>query len=405
MAEPRGIDRNLLILALIVFIDTAGVGLIVPVMPSLIEGLTGRGIDRAAEIGGWLLFAYAIMQFVFAPIIGGLSDRYGRRPVLLGTLAVLGIDYALMAWAPTLGWLFVGRLISGVMGASWAAANSCIADSIGPEKRGAAFGMLGGAGAAGFVLGPAIGGVMGQFGDRLPFVAAAVLCAAGVTFGYFRFRETLPDARRRAFDLRRANPFGSMIRMASAPLVIGCLAAAFFMQLASQSQLSTWAYYGTLKFGWTPVQIGLTVTLFGVLLGVTQGLLSGRAIARFGPARTAVVSLCFAVPSFLVLAFAPTTPVVIVGMVIGSIPGMCFPAIQQLMSSRIDEDAQGELQGAVASTLSLTSVIGPPLMTGVFGAYADAKGLFFPGAPFVLAAALMIVAISVLAVTLRRHAR
>lgn len=405
MTEPRGIDRNLVVLAMIVFIDTAGIGLIVPVMPSLIEGLTGRGVDRAAEIGGWLLFAYAVMQFAFAPVIGGLSDRFGRRPVLLTTLALLGIDYALMAWAPTLAWLFVGRVISGIMGASWAAANSCIADSIGPERRGAAFGMLGGAGAAGFVLGPAIGGVIGQFGDRLPFVAAAVLCLAGTAFGYVHFRETLPDARRRAFDLRRANPFGSMIRMAGIPLVIGCLIAAFFMQLASQSQLSVWAYYGTLKFAWSPVEIGLTVTLFGVLLGVTQGFLSGRAIERFGPERTALFSLMFAVPSFLVLAVAPTTAIVILGMVIGAIPGMCFPAIQQLMSARVEEDAQGELQGAVASTLSLTSVIGPPLMTGVFGAYADSTGLFFPGAPFVLAAALMVVAISVLAVTLRRHAR
>lgn len=398
-------NRNLVILALIVFIDTAGVGLIVPVMPSLIEGLTGRGIDRAAEIGGWLLFAYAIMQFIFAPIIGGLSDRYGRRPVLLVTLAVLGIDYALMAWAPTLEWLFIGRIISGIMGASWAAANSCIADSIAPERRGAAFGMLGGAGAAGFVFGPAIGGMIGQFGDRLPFVAAAVLCALGVVYGIFNFRETLAPDSRRAFEARRANPFGSMVRMARVPLVIGCLVAAFFMQLASQSQLSTWAYYGTIKFQWTPVQIGLTVTFFGVLLGITQGVFSGKAIARFGPSRTAVFSLMFAVPSFLILAFAPTTSVVILGMIVGAVPGMCFPAIQQLMSSRIEENAQGELQGAVASTLSLTAVIGPPLMTGVFGAYADREGLFFPGAPFVLSAALMVVAVIVLAVTLRRYAR
>jgi DHA1 family tetracycline resistance protein-like MFS transporter len=191
--------------------------------------------------------------------------------------------------------------------------------------------------------------------------------------------------------------------MARVPLVIGCLGAIFFMQLASQSQLSVWAYYGTLKFGWTPVVIGLTVTLFGVLLGITQGVLSGKSIARFGPVRTATYSLMFAVPSFLILAFAPTTAVVIVGMAIGAIPGMCFPAMQQLMSERIAEDSQGELQGAIASTVSLTSIIGPPVMTGVFGAYADAEGLFFPGAPFVLAAGLMVVAVLVLASTLRRH--
>jgi MFS transporter, DHA1 family, tetracycline resistance protein len=399
------IDRNLLVLASIVFIDMAGIGLIVPVMPSLIQSLTGQGLDQAATWGGWLLFTYALMQFLFAPVIGGLSDRFGRRPVLLTTLALLGVDYALMAMAPSLAWLFAGRAISGVMGASYAAANSCIADSIAAERRGAAFGMLGGAGAAGFVLGPAIGGLIGQFGDRLPFVAAALLCATGVIFGWWRFEETLEPARRRRFDPFRSNPLGTIGRMARRPLVIGCLGAIFLMQLASQAQLSVWAYYGTAKFAWTPATTGATIALFGVLLVLTQGVLSGRAIARFGPVRTATVSLAFAVPSFLILAFAPSTAVVLVGMVIGCVPGLCFPAMQQLMSPRVPEDAQGELQGAIASTISLTAIIGPPLMTGVFAAYADAQGPFFPGAPFVLAAGLMAGAVAVLAVTLSRHAR
>ncbi|MFN3818434.1 MFS transporter [Blastomonas sp.] len=398
------INRNLVVLASIVFIDMAGIGLIVPVMPSLIQTLTGEGIDRAATWGGWLLFTYAAMQFLFAPVIGGLSDRFGRRPVLLATLALLGIDYALMAAAPSLAWLFVGRLVSGIMGASFAAANSCIADSIAPDRRGAAFGMLGGAGAAGFVLGPAIGGLIGQYGDRLPFIAAAVLCALGVAFGWFNFRETLDVARRRRFDPFRSNPFGTLVRMARIPLVIGCLAAIFLMQLASQSQLSVWAYYGTLKFGWTPAITGMTVALFGTLLVLTQGVLSGRMIARFGAVKTATVSLAFAVPSFLILAFAPSTLVVVIGMVIGAVPGMCFPAMQQLMSPRIAEDAQGELQGAIASTISLTAIIGPPVMTGMFAAFADSRGPFFPGAPFVLAAGLMACAVTVLAVTLLRHA-
>jgi DHA1 family tetracycline resistance protein-like MFS transporter len=397
------INRNLVALASIVFIDMAGIGLIVPVMPSLIQTLTGEGIDHAATWGGWLLFTYAAMQFLFAPVIGGLSDRFGRRPVLLATLALLGVDYALMAAAPSLAWLFVGRLVSGIMGASYAAANSCIADSIAPERRGAAFGMLGGAGAAGFVLGPAIGGLIGQFGDRLPFMAAAVLCALGVVFGGLNFSETLDVSRRRRFDPFRSNPFGTMARMVRIPLVIGCLAAIFLMQLASQSQLSVWAYYGTLKFDWTPAVTGMTVALFGTLLVLTQGVLSGRMIARFGPVKTATVSLSFAVPSFLVLAFAPSTAVVVVGMVIGCVPGMCFPAMQQLMSPRIPEDAQGELQGAIASVISLTAILGPPMMTGVFAAYSDSSGPVFPGAPFVLAAGLMAGAVVVLTVTLLRH--
>ena len=399
------INRNLLVLASIVFIDMAGIGLIVPVMPSLIQSLTGQGIDHAATWGGWLLFTYALMQFLFAPVIGGLSDRFGRRPVLLATLALLGIDYALMAMAPSLAWLFAGRLISGVMGASYAAANSCIADSIPAERRGAAFGMLGGAGAAGFVLGPAIGGLIGQFGDRLPFVAAAVLCALGAVFGWLRFEETLDPARRRRFDPFRSNPLGTIARMARIPLVIGCLGAIFLMQLASQAQLSVWAYYGTARFGWTPAVTGATIALFGTLMVLTQGVLSGRMIAWAGPVRTATISLAFAVPSFLTLAFAPSTGVVILGMVIGCVPGLCFPAMQQLMSPRVGEDAQGELQGAIASTISMTAIIGPPLMTGVFAAYADREGLYFPGAPFVLAAGLMVGAVTVLAITLARHAR
>jgi MFS transporter, DHA1 family, tetracycline resistance protein len=217
MTNHREYRQSLLLVAFIVFIDTAGIGLIIPVMPQLITQLGQVSIDRAAEIGGWLLFAFAVMQFLCAPIIGGLSDRFGRRPVLLFTLAALGLDYLLMAWAPSLAWLFVGRMISGAMGASWAAANSCIADVVPPDQRGAAFGMLGGAGAAGFVMGPAIGGLIGLMGDRLPFVAAAVLCFGTVAVGYFRLAETLALDRRRRFDLTRANPFGALQQMARMP--------------------------------------------------------------------------------------------------------------------------------------------------------------------------------------------
>ena len=395
-------NRNLVILAMIVFIDMAGIGLVMPVMPSLIQSLTGEGIDRAAELGGWLLFAYASMQFVFSPIIGGLSDRFGRRPVLLVTLGLLGVDYLVMAWAPTIAWLFMGRLISGIMGASWAAANSCIADSIPAERRGGAFGMLGGAGAAGFVLGPAIGGIIGQFGDRLPFIATAIMCFAGAGIGFFRFRETLPADRRRRFDPFRANPFGSILQMSRIPLVIGLLGAIFFMQLAAQSQIAVWAYYGTARFDWTPIVIGMTIAFYGILLAIMQGIMSGRAIARYGPVRTAKISLAFSIPSFVLIAIAPNTGFIIVAMIIGSVAGLCFPAMQQMMSERVPEDAQGELQGSIASMVSLTAIIGPPVMTGVFGAFADRTGIYFPGAPFILSAGLMVVAVLVMSVTLNR---
>lgn len=396
--------RVLAFVGMIVFVDVAGVGMIIPVMPSLITGLAHVSIDRAAEIGGWLLFSYAIMQFLFAPVIGGLSDRFGRRPVLLVTLAALGIDYAVMAWAPTLGWLFAGRLISGVMGATFAAANSCIADIVEPDDRGRAFGVMGGAGAAGFVLGPAIGGVLGVLGDRVPFMVASGFALTGAVVGWFVLVETLPQTRRRALSLRRMNPVGAVIQMAKVPLVLGCLIAIFFVQLGSQSQLSVWGYYGAAKFGWTTVTTGLTITMFGLLMAGVQGFAVGHAVRRFGAVRTALVSLIFGLPSFLVLAFAPSTAVVVVAIVLGAVTGLSFPALQALMTARVREDAQGELQGAIASIISLTSIIGPPVMTGAFGAYADPKGVYFPGAPFLLAAGLVVIGWLVLVITMRRHA-
>ncbi|MFM9853487.1 MAG: TCR/Tet family MFS transporter [Sphingomonadaceae bacterium] len=395
---------SLTIIALIVFIDTASIGLIIPVVPSLIEGLARVSIDRAAELGGLLLFVFAITQFFAAPIIGGLSDQFGRRPVLLLTLAALGLDYGLMAWAPSLGWLFVGRFIAGIMGASWPAANSCVADTVAPEDRGRMFGMLGAAGGAGFVLGPAIGGLFGQFGDRVPFLIACCLCLAGAAIGLLTLHETLPPEKRRAFTFARANPFGNLIQMAKLPLVLSFLIVIFFMQMAAQAQVAIWAYYGILKFGWTTVQTGLTITLFGTLLAIVQGGLVGKAIARFGDIRTASATLLLGVPTYLTFAFATSSWMMVLGVVIGAMTGFTFPAMQSIMSSRVSDNAQGELQGAIASVISLTSIIGPLLMTNIFGAFADKRGVYFPGAPFLLATGLLIIAIIVQRLAIKRYA-
>lgn len=400
--KPQSI---LLFVAFIVFIDMMGIGLILPVMPSLIESVTGASIDRAAEIGGWLLFAYAVMQFLFAPIIGGLSDRFGRRPVLLTTLFLLGIDYAIMAWAPDLTWLFIGRIISGIMGASWAAANSCVADVAKPEERGKFFGILGGAGASGFVLGPALGGILGEYGDRLPFIAASILALIGTAVGILILKETLPPEKRRRFTIARANPLGTIIQMAKTPLVFGFLMTIFVMQLASQAQIAVWAYWLIERFDWSVFQIGLSVAMFGILLALVQGGLAGFTISKIGERRSAYFGLMFAVPAYLCFAFAPNDWFVYVGILIGAGSGVAFPALQQMMSNRISEDAQGELQGAVASTISMTSIFGPVMMTAVFGAFADNQGFYFPGAPFVLGASLFLVSILIYAVTVQRHYR
>ncbi|MEM7359957.1 MAG: TCR/Tet family MFS transporter [Pseudomonadota bacterium] len=394
---------SLLFVAFIVFVDMTGLGLIVPIMPSLIQDLSGASIAQAAEIGGWLLFSYAMMQFLFAPVIGGLSDRYGRRPVLLITLAILGLDYAIMAWAPTLTWLFIGRIISGVMGASWTAANSCVADVVSDEERAKYFGILGGAGAAGFVLGPAIGGILGEFGDRLPFMVSSGMALGGAVVGYFLLRETLPVEKRRRFSLARANPLGSAIQISKTPLALGFLLVIFMLQLAAQSQIAIWAYYLIERFQWSELEIGLSVALFGLLLAIVQGGLTGPVSARYGNAKTGFWSLVFAIPSYLLFALAPAGWVMILGIFVGAASAFVFPAMQAMMSARIEEDAQGELQGAIASVIGLTSIFGPVLMTVTFRVFADGAGLYFPGAPYILAMVLCVVAVLLFARTVRLY--
>ena len=393
---------TLFFVALIVFIDMVGIGLIVPVLPGLLEELTGETLDRTAQIGGLLAFSYALMQFLFAPIIGGMSDRFGRRPVLLVTLFILGIDYAIMALAPTLAWLFAGRIMAGVMGASWAAANSCIADVASQEERGKYFGILGAAGAGGFVIGPGLGGLLGTVDVRFPFMVAAVLAIAGATAGFFLLKETLPSDKRRAFSMARANPLGTLIQMSRIPVVLGFLVVVFFMQMAAQSHQSVWAFHSELVFGWDELEIGLSVALFGIMLVIMQGVVTGKVIARIGAPKTIMLGFLISLPANFIFAFAFEGWHMIAGILIGASGGMTFPAMQQIMSSRVAEDAQGELQGAVASTMSITSIIGPLIMTNTFSTFADKEGLYFPGAPYFLAAMLALVAISIAAWNLAR---
>jgi DHA1 family tetracycline resistance protein-like MFS transporter len=392
----RNRRRNLIAVAFIVFVDMLGIGLVIPIMPRLISEIAQTSVERSAEIGGLLMFVYAAMQFLCAPIIGGMSDRFGRRPVLLITLFLLGVDYAIMTWAPTLALLVAGRIMSGMMGASWAAANSCIADCIPTNERGAAFGLLGGAGAAGFVLGPAVGGIVGEFGTRAPFVIAASLAFIGVLAGLAFLKETLPFDHRRRFEIARANPLGSITQMARTPFVFACLGVAFFMQLAAQAQLAIWAYWGEIQFGWTPSVSGLTVSLYGILLALVQAVLTGLCIARFGATSVARFSLLFGIPSYLLLAFATGTPVVIAAILVGALTGMTFPAMQTMMTARVRENAQGELQGAIASIASLAAIIGPVMMTQIFGHFADNVGIFFPGAPYLVSLGLLVAAIVIL---------
>jgi MFS transporter, DHA1 family, tetracycline resistance protein len=401
--ETKDTRTVIALISAIVFLDMAGVGIIVSVLPGLIGELSGSNLQNSALIGGGLLLVYSVMLFFCAPIIGGLSDRFGRRPVLLATLTAMGVDYLLMAWAPTLAWLFLGRAISGVTGATWAASNSVIADLFPPEERGARFGMLGGAGAAGFVLGPVLGGLLGEIDLRLPFMAAGIVALSGALLGWFRFSETLPAEKRRAFKMTRANPLGALIQMAKLPVVIGLIGCIFLMTLSSQATNTIWAFYLIEKFDWSTLQIGLSAAVYGLLLAAVQGVLTGKLTERFGAVRTASIGLIACVPPFLLIGLAPSGAVLYLGIVIGALGGLAFPAMQGLMSERVDPDAQGELQGAVASTMSIGAMMGPLIMPPLFAAFSDDRGIYVPGAPFILSALLAVCAGLLFWRTVRRY--
>jgi DHA1 family tetracycline resistance protein-like MFS transporter len=391
--------QSIALLGFIVFINMAGLGLAIPVMPSLLADIGSFHVEEAAKIGGWLMFSYAAMQFLFAPVIAGLSDRFGRRPILLLSLLLLGIDYALMAWAPTLGWLFIGRLLSGAMGASSLIANSSLADSVSADRRGHAFGILGACSAAGFVFGPLIGGLAGQFGIRAPFLLASFLAFSAAILCACCFRETLAPSRRRKFSPMRSNPVGGLIRFGCTSNLRGCLAAIFLAQLAAQSQLSVWSYFGVHRFGWGPPTIGFTVAFFGMMLIFVQGVLVGRLHSLIGAKRTALLGLTFTIPSYMLIAFAPSTGWIIIGLLFGSLAALAFPSIQSLMTKSVGVSEQGELQGAIASIMGLTAMIGPPLMTWLFAHFSDSLGAHLPGAPFILASCLSSASLALLLYT------
>ncbi len=374
-----------------VLIDTIGFGVVLPVMPALLVELTGETVDQASIEGGWLAFSYAIAQFIFGPVIGNLSDHYGRRPVLLFSLLAFGIDYAVMGLAPTLGWLFLGRVIAGIAGASFTTANACVADISPPDKRAQNFGLMGAAFGVGFILGPAIGGLLGTFGPRAPFFAASALALVNVVYGYFLLPETLPHESRRPFTWRRANTLGTLLQMRKYPVVLGMAGALFLWQLAHQSLPNIWAYYTKLKFGWSEGAIGMSLAFAGVTMIVVQGGLTRVLIPQLGERRAAMVGIVVAIFSFLGYAFASSGWMMYGVMTVASLMGLAYPSMNGLMSRQIPASAQGELQGGVASVYSLTTILGPLIATQLFGYFASAAApVNFPGAPFAFSAVLCV---------------
>ena len=392
-------------IAVTLLLDPLGFGLIMPVMPRLLVELTGEGLSRAAVYGGWLGFVYAVMQFVFAPVLGNLSDRFGRRRVLLFAIGALGIDYIIMGFAPTLAWLFVGRAIAGAAGASFTPAYAYVADISPPERRAQNFGVVSAAFGIGFIIGPAIGGLLGSFGSRAPFFAAATLSLINLCYGFFVLPESLPPERRRPFEWRRANPLGTLAQMKKHPVVLGVLAALFLWGLGNQVMPSTWAFYTKFRFGWSEAMIGASFAAVGVVMATAQAVVMRQLVPRLGERGAAIIGIVAGAIGYA--GFGLATASWMMFALLGSwfFAALVMPTMNAYMSHRVSPDAQGELQGAVASLFSLAAIIGPPIMTHLFARFSAAESsVHVPGAAFLAASVLALGSLAIFWLSTRQPA-
>lgn len=389
-----------------------GYGVIMPVMPQLIMEVTGEGLASAAKWGGYLAVAYAAMQFLMMPIIGGLSDRFGRRPVLLTSLAAYSLDFLVMAVAPVIGVIVFARMLAGAFAATFSTANAYIADISPPEKRAANFGLMGAAFGLGFIIGPGIGGLLGDYyGPRAPFYFVACTGALNFLFGLFVLPETLASENRRKFEWKRANAFGSFKQFAKYPAMLPIALVLFFGQIAHWTYPSIWSYYAEEKFAWTPSLIGLSLMFVGLMSAIVQGGVTRIVIPKIGERASAITAMSVTAISYVLFAFASQGWMVYAVIAFSALGGLAQPALQGIMSRTMPANAQGELQGAIAAVMSLSMVIGPWVMTQTFSAFSspntpftlfnvtlfpDGAPIYFPGAPFIFASALEILALATL---------
>lgn len=375
-------------------IDTIGFGLVIPIFPKLIQQLEHCDLSKASQYGGWLVCTYAIMQFFFAPVLGNLSDRFGRRPVLLFSLLGFGLDYTFQGLAPSLGWLFVGRAIAGVTGASFTTASAYIADISTPENRAQNFGMIGVAFGLGFIIGPSLGGLLGGFGLRIPFFVAAGFSLLNTLFGFFILPESLSLEKRRPFDWKRANPLGSLLSLKRYPSLIGLFISVIFLYLAAHAVQTTWPYYNMEKFKWTTSQVGFSLTVVGFLIALVQGVLIRPIIPRLGQRNSVYTGLFLYTIGYVLFALATRGWMMYAILVPYCLGGIAGPALQSLLSGHVPADEQGELQGMLTSLMSLTAIFGPVLMTGLFAYYTRPQGaIYLPGAPFLAGSVFLVCSI------------
>ncbi|MBC7688221.1 MAG: TCR/Tet family MFS transporter [Aquabacterium sp.] len=392
MAANRSAAISFIFITLL--IDVTGIGLIIPVVPALIQQLIHGNISEASKYSGWLAFAYASMQFLFAPLLGNLSDRYGRRPVLLLSLLGLGIDYIFLTLAPSIGWLFVGRIIAGLGGASFTTATAYIADISTPQNRAQNFGMVGAAFGLGFMLGPVIGGLLGDYGVRLPFIVAACFSLLNCVYGYFVLPESLAVENRRPFDWKRANPIGSLRQLKKYPAVSGLILSFFLIYLAANAVQSTWSFFTIKQFSWSAKMIGLSLGLVGLLVGIVQGGLVRFINPWLGNKRSVYLGLALYAIGLFLFAFANHSWMMFVFLLPYCFGGIAGPALQSIISGQVPANEQGELQGGLTSIMSLTNIIGPVLMTSLFAYFTKPTApVPFAGAAFFLGGICMAVSL------------
>lgn len=386
-------------------LDVMGLGIIIPVFPKLIERLVHGNLSDASFWGSVVLIpAFAVMQFIFSPIMGGLSDRYGRRPVLLLSLLGFGLDYLVTAFAPNIWWLFGTRIVAGIMGASFTTGTAYIADISTPEKRAQNFGMIGVAFGVGFMIGPAIGGILGKVSDRLPFLVAASISLLNMLYGYFILPESLAQENRRKFDWKRANPIGTLKQLAKYPVVLGLIASLVCIYVAAHAVQSTWTYFTMLKFKWNEDTVGYSLAFVGLIVGIVQGGLIRVVIPKIGKKWSVYTGLLLYAIGMLLFGFANQSWMMFVFIIPYAMGGLAGPALQGIMTGQVPANAQGELQGGLTGLLSLTSIFGPMLMGGLFRYFTKADApVFFPSAPFFMGAFLCLLSLVFAMRSLSKH--
>ncbi len=385
-----------------VFLDTVGFGLIMPVIPQFLMELTGRDLSGTSSLAGYLVVCYAVLQFLFSPIMGNLSDRFGRRKVLLISLFFYAVNYLIAGLATALWMLFLGRVLTGITSATYATANALIADVSPPEERAQNFGLMGVAFGLGFIFGPSIGGLLGEIDIRLPFFVAAGLAGLNTLYGFFVLKETLPEDRRRKFQWRRANPIGMLLQVRKYPILLGLILVMFIYNIGHHVYPSNWNFYTMEKFGWTPWDVGLSMGLVGILMALVQGVLIRIVIPKWGAPRTALVGFVAAATAYLGIAAATNSLTVYAWCIVSGLAGLAGPAIAGIMSNQVPQNEQGELQGINASVGSIAAIIGPLMMTQSFSYFTGpAAPVYFPGIAFTVAGVLTIIAIVIFAINLK----